>query len=717
MVTLLLPLVAAAAAALPDSRPFWIVRQGSQPQPVQALVQARLVREGEHLVVYQEDGYRFSVLGEADEAKQIASAVATFDDVIYPREVALFGPCPDVDGNGKVILLIARLSGSSRLFFPYDELPDAKAVAYGFHSNAGEVLYQSFDQQGNRASWNLQGLAETFDELLHYSHDPAETAWRAMLADYAPFLCGLASARLLWGDFDPEGLSHSPADPWSARGWSLLFVQYLRDKFGPESLKDLVARPEQGMPALASFLAARGDRRSPADVLGDFAMACWLDDASLADGRFAFSTVVPPRPLPAARAAASRPTSGAVEIGIGGVAYLVIDGDGEPPFPLTVQGDPSGRWVGRAVLLRRRGPDQELPLDFSAAGIARLELADLAVGDRVVVAVSAVPTDYPAFDHRSLLMRWGVGWVPHVPVDQGKAMLAKLVRKALPDGGQAAETSLMATIDRLGGLVPEGAGSPAVTTRYAWAPAASAVVDALQEEAVRRGLAVRRATFMRRAPNGVEQEWTNVLVELPGSDPRRWPVVLAAHWDGARGDLADSYLRALNLNDDASGVAVALEAAGAMSRGRHRSPIIVAFLAGGYQDAAGARALLDMLGGRVAAWIELDGVGVPDRWPRTLTVHLEGGGSLLKFPWSIHRDFRRAGLVVRTQPEINLPHTGAALAAERQIPALALQTRSGYSTENLDTPPAVERERLSPDLMVLLTKVLVGAVLNLAGTP
>jgi hypothetical protein len=275
----------------------------------------------------------------------------------------------------------------------------------------------------------------------------------------------------------------------------------------------------------------------------------------------------------------------------------------------------------------------------------------------------------------------------------------------------------MRTVDRLGGLAPEGSDPPRVPTRYAWAPAASTSLEVLEQEAGRRGLPVRRSTFLRPAPGDIQQEWSNLLVELPGTDPRRWPVVLAAHWDGARGDLADSYLRALNLNDNASGVAVALEAAGAMSRLRHRAPIIVAFLAGGYQGAAGAHALLEALEGKVAAWVELDGVGIPDRWPWSLAVHLEGGTSLLKFPWSVHKEFRRTGLVARNQEEIIAPHSGASLAANRGIPSLVVQTRIAYDAENLDTPPAVERERLSPDLMVLLTKALASTVVDLAGAP
>ena len=36
---------------------------------------------------------------------------------------------------------------------------------------------------------------------------------------------------------------------------------------------------------------------------------------------------------------------------------------------------------------------------------------------------------------------------------------------------------------------------------------------------------------------------------------------------------------------------------------------------------------------------------------------------------------------------------------------------------SLDTPPAVERDRLAPDLMVLLAKALAGVGLSLAGVP
>jgi hypothetical protein len=717
MTNLALPLVAAVAALFPEVRSFWAVDTGPQLQPIQIELRARLVREGRTIAVYQEEGYHFSTMGQADETHQIEAAVSVFDTVIYPREVELFGPCPDHDGNGKVILFLTHAAGPSGLFFPFDEVPEDEAVRSGFHSNEGEILYHAFGRQGNRASRNIEELAETFHRLLHYSRDPGETSWSELLANYTPYLCGLASARLLWGDIDPENRAHAPGDAWAGRGWSLLFVEYLRDKFGDQGLRDLVARPEKGLAGIGRMLADRGDKRTPADLLGDFAMACWLDDPGLADGRFSFASVVPPRPPATVRATASRPTSGVIEVGVGGIAFLTVEGSGERPFPLTLQGDPSVRWVGRAVKLHVQGPDIELPLAFSPAGTVKLELPALTPAERVVVAVSPVPVESPLFDSRTLLLRWGVGWVPHAPADQSRETLGTLVGKALPDAGMAARSRLMTTVDRLSGAPRDGSEGPVVTTRYAWAPQARAVVEVLLQEATRRGLPVRPSPFIRKVPNGVQQEWSNVVIELPGKDPRRWPVVLAAHWDGARGNLRDSYLRALNVNDNASGVAVALEAAAAMSRSPHRAPIIVAFLAGGFHDAAGAHALLEELGGKISAWVELDGVGVPERWPRTLDVQLEGGKDLASSSWSITQAFRHAGFAPKVTPEIQAPHTGGSVALGRGIPALVVRVGPYGQEDSLDTPPAVELDTLSPDFMVLLAKALAGVGLNLAGVP
>jgi hypothetical protein len=712
----LVPLVLAAIASLPAERSFWVVMPGAETQPNQVEVRARLVLEGTHAAIYQQLEYRFDSAGEEAERAAIGAIAKAFDEVIYARETALYGECPDRDGNGRVLILVTDRAGGNALFFPFDALTEPEAARYGLRSNQGEILYASLEHRGNRARWNALTLTEAFHDLIHHAYDPNDTGWRRLLALYSPRLTGMISERYLWGDHEPSTDAPSPSDPWGIRGWAPLFIQYLRDRLGDGVLHQLVHKRATGFSALGGLPALHDAGVALEDLLADYAMACWLDDATLDHGAYCFRSVVPPRPRPSAQAIASRPSSGVLEVGLGGMVFLVIQGTGESTFPLTLQGDPTTRWTSRAVLVRRRGPDRVLGIAFSPAGIAKLEVPDLDAGDAIVVAVLALPDDEVAYSRRRAPLLWGLGWVPYRAPDAGRSQLTRIVAETLPDKGERARSQILATLSRLARLEPRGDSDDTVTTRYAWAPSAARVPQLLLDEANRRGLPVRVQSFVRSASNGLSQEWSNVLIELPGTDPRRWPVVLAAHWDADSLLLEDAYQQALAIEDNASGVAVALEAAGAISRQPHRVPVTVAFLAGGHHQAAGARALLDHLQGRVSAWIELERVGHPAAWPRTLTVHVEGNPTQPMFARALAQAFRRCELALAFDDSHTPPHTGADLLAGSAVPAIVLTTRSDQpSAAELDLPPRIELGLQSPDLMVLLAKAVSDATVQIAG--
>lgn len=715
MPCLAVPLLVAASAALPPVRQLWRVDPAPAVQPTEQRITAELVAEGEHVAIYREQGYHFSVLGPADEAEQIRNAVKVFDSEIW-NETSLVGPCPDIDGNGKVLLVLTALEHSPALFWRFDEMSETDARRFGFHSNQGEVLYAAFAEQGNRSGRNLAATAAAFSQLLHYARDPSETSWSELVGNFTPFMVGLAPARSLWGELGLPGPGFAPFDPWNEAGWPVLFLEYLREHLGPDTVRALVAQPETGFAGLHALLEARGVKASEFDTYADFAMACWLDDPLVGDGRFAFSGVTPPRPRVVAHLVASRPTAGQTQTGVGGATYILVEANGGRSLPLTLRGETSTGWVGRAVKLRHHGPDEEIPFSFDASGVARLELAGLEARDAVVVAVVAKPADAACLDHRNVLLQWGLGWIPQPAVDRGREVIAKTLAKALPDGGAAARERIAATLDRLAGTQPADPDAPPIRTRYAWSPDAHEVVELILGEAERHGLRARTSTFVHTAPADLSQEWHNVVIELPGTDPRRWPIVLAAHWDGARARIDDSYLRAVNLEDNASGVAVALATAGALRQVQHRAPIVVALLAGGYQGAAGARALLDQMHGQIAAWVELDGVGVPDRGDKPLTVLIEGGGKFDRLAGSIASSLRRNGTQPKVVKQVTSTHCGQPIAEAANIPAVVLQTHPPQS-EDLDAPPEVEQGRLSGDLMVLLTKGLAAALAQLAGIP
>lgn len=705
--------LAATATVLPQSRTFWKPDLTVGPHPGQVEVRATLVGESATVAVYQEDGFAFSRLGGEDERAQIVDLIATLDAQILPRLTGTYGPLPDLDRNQRVVVFICDIARDGGLFWWFDQMADEEARRFGYRSNQGEVLYHRFEMQGNRRSWNLRAVASTLHQLLHYVADPGETAWSRLLAAHAPYFSGLANARVLWGDANPGGALHRANDPFTDQGWSPLFVEYVRAQFGDGILPDLLRDPGLGFAGLTSVLRGRQDSRDAMDLLADMAMACWVGDTGVDDGRFGFGDIAPRRPVPSVRVPASRPGAGYVTVGAGGMTHLVVDGTGERPLPITLQGDRRSRWIGRAVLLHANGPDVELPLAFDEAGIARLELPGLALGEAVVLAAVPCPDGGAMFDARRLTLQWGLGWVPSPQAHAVGERFESIVQASLPDGGRAARTRLGGTIERLAGLT---GGAAPITTRYAWAPEAAAVIAALVDEARLRGLQARVERFVETGPAGVQQEWANVLVELPGSDSRRWPIVVAAHWDGARPDLDDAYRRALNLDDNASGVAVALEVASVVSRASHRAPVIVALLDGGYHHAAGARALLDRLEGHVAIWLELDGVGVPGEGDEAV-VRLEGGERLAQVPTMIARALRDVDLRSRRIPAFESPHTGARLAAGRGIVALVVRSRShGEAMVELGMSPEVEAQQASQELAILVAKGVSAGVLELAGT-
>ncbi|MBM3929571.1 MAG: M20/M25/M40 family metallo-hydrolase, partial [Sphingomonadales bacterium] len=112
-----------------------------------------------------------------------------------------------------------------------------------------------------------------------------------------------------------------------------------------------------------------------------------------------------------------------------------------------------------------------------------------------------------------------------------------------------------------------------------------------------------------RAPDGVVIE--NVLGIQPGSDPNR-VVIIGGHIDSMPSDVMDFTSDAPGANDDASGVAVVLEAARLLSQRKFAATIIYAVFSGEEQGLWGATLLADTVkarGWQVSAMLNNDIVG------------------------------------------------------------------------------------------------------------
>jgi hypothetical protein len=112
-----------------------------------------------------------------------------------------------------------------------------------------------------------------------------------------------------------------------------------------------------------------------------------------------------------------------------------------------------------------------------------------------------------------------------------------------------------------------------------------------------------------RAPDGVNI--VDVLGVQKGSDPDR-VVIIGGHIDSIVGDVMDSKADAPGANDDASGVAVVLEAARILSKHKFRATIVYAAFSGEEQGLWGGTLLADTAkarGWRVTAMLNNDIVG------------------------------------------------------------------------------------------------------------
>ena len=106
----------------------------------------------------------------------------------------------------------------------------------------------------------------------------------------------------------------------------------------------------------------------------------------------------------------------------------------------------------------------------------------------------------------------------------------------------------------------------------------------------------------------------NVLAILPGADPKLSSTVflVAGHYDSIPSSPMDPEADAPGADDDASGVAVAIECARLLSGGTHRATLLFAALSGEEQGLLGGQRLLAYLqqnGYRVGGFLDNDIVG------------------------------------------------------------------------------------------------------------
>jgi immune inhibitor A len=282
------PTLPAPARALQvgDEQKFWVTDSDTDEK---RQVTATLRYITDHLYFWIEDGLSYS-------DRDMRRLADTFSEKIYPTDREFFGSewNPGVDDDPRLHVLYVSQIGSTvaGYFSSADEVPPE---AFEF-SNAREMFVLSADNVSLGEEYIYGVMAHEFQHMIHYATDRNEESW---MNEGFSVLAELLNGYDIGGfDYffmqDPDlSLIHWPGPGESAPNYGASFLDYFLNRFGEQATQALVADPDNGMDSVDAVLSqldeqnlTTGATMTADDVFADWAVANYLDDAKLENGRY-----------------------------------------------------------------------------------------------------------------------------------------------------------------------------------------------------------------------------------------------------------------------------------------------------------------------------------------------------------------------------------------------------------------------------------------------
>lgn len=253
-----------------------------------------------HLRYITDHAYFWIESGLGYKPADLQALATTFETLIYPETRALFGSewNPGVDGDPHIYIVYTRQEANSGSFAPYAELNPLLDE----YSDAHEIIFLGANSCPLNDDYTYGVLAHEFQHVIHYQVDRNEESWlEEGLSELAAYRFGYDL-----GGFDAIFASNPdyPMTVWpddddtsAYYGSGALMMVYFLDRFGEDATRALIADPRNGLQSLDGTLADLGISDSLTgqpvtadDFILDFALAVYLQDASIADGRYALDT-------------------------------------------------------------------------------------------------------------------------------------------------------------------------------------------------------------------------------------------------------------------------------------------------------------------------------------------------------------------------------------------------------------------------------------------
>lgn len=215
---------------------------------------------------------------------------------IYLTLTEHFGVPPDIDGNGRIILLLLNIRDKDHgsqfiagFFNPADQnrgvLRNPGFRGFPIRSNEAEIVYIDTHPLNPNSETAHNVIAHEFQHIINWRHDPKEATWvDEGCAAYASFLCGYSlrehvsafektpSVSLItWPEARSDLLPHY--------GAAFLWMLYLHEQYGGvETLIKIVQNRGTSLTGITDVLASQGVPQTISDIFISWKLANYLSD-------------------------------------------------------------------------------------------------------------------------------------------------------------------------------------------------------------------------------------------------------------------------------------------------------------------------------------------------------------------------------------------------------------------------------------------------------
>ncbi|MFL7792108.1 MAG: hypothetical protein AB8I69_08215 [Anaerolineae bacterium] len=246
----------------------------------------------DHVYMWVEEGVPF-------DQDDLAAAADLFEEHTYVTNQAFFGSewSPGVDNDPHLSILHARGLGSS--VAGYYSSANEFVTAVREDSNEMEMFFISAENVTINGSFYNGVLAHEFQHMIHWYHDRNEETWlNEGFSELASYLNGFDVGSLDWAfasepDLQLNSWPDGPGVAGPNYGAAYLFASYFLDRFGSDATQTLVAHPENSFASVDAVLEEMDTGLAHVDVFGDWVIANFLDDPSIADGRYGYRDIDP----------------------------------------------------------------------------------------------------------------------------------------------------------------------------------------------------------------------------------------------------------------------------------------------------------------------------------------------------------------------------------------------------------------------------------------